>query len=132
MRALSIATMIVVAGAALAGCGSSGASPSPSNPTTTAPAGTKTAVGDACATQIGAVKAKVTDPSVQSIDATGACTIITLHTSLADTDLTKAVAICEDAASVAYTGDTASVAVNGQSGKELATGAKGQSCIGEP
>jgi hypothetical protein len=69
---------------------------------------------------------------VQSIDATGACTIVTLHTSLADSDLDKAVTFCEAAAQVAYTGGTSSVAVNGQSGKELATGVQGAPCIGEP
>jgi hypothetical protein len=133
MRMLSIAlvTAAIAASGALSGCSGSGATPSP-NPTTTAPAGTKTAVGSACADVIGAVKDKVTDAHVQSIEATGACTIVTLHTDLADSDLTTAVQICDSAATVAYIGDTASVAIDGQSGKELATGVKGNPCIGEP
>lgn len=130
-RLLGITIIMAMSGAALVGCSAS-ASPAAVNPTTTAPAGHKTAAGSGCADQIGAVKAKVTDPALQSIDATGVCTIVTLHTSLADTDLDKAVTMCEAASTVAYTGGTTSVTVVGQSGKELATGLKGNPCIGEP
>lgn len=88
--------------------------------------------GDACNQSIGAVKDALTDPRVTSIDATGACTIVTVHTSLADTDIDDAVTFCDAGAKVAYVGGTSSIAINAQSGKELATAVQGQPCIGEP
>jgi hypothetical protein len=133
--------VLIAAVLSMAAC-SSGNSTSPAGPATSTsntsttstatPAGGSTDAGSGCDTVISAVKGAVTDSTVQSVDATGACTIVTLHTSLADTDLDKAVALCESAAKVAYTGSTSSVTVNGQSGKELAVGVSGNPCIGEP
>jgi hypothetical protein len=130
-----IPAVLIAAVLSIAACSSS-KSASPTTPTTSTnsatPAGGLTDAGGGCDTVISAVKGAVTDSTVKSVDATGACTIVTLHTSLADADLDKAVTLCESAAKVAYTGSTSSVAVDGQSGKELATGVSGNPCIGEP
>jgi hypothetical protein len=131
-RLRSLPILLAMSALTLAGCSASTAAPASVNPTTTAPAGHKTAAGSGCANQIGVVKAKVTDPALRSIEATGVCTIVTLNTTLADADIDKAVTMCEAAATVAYVGGTTSVTVVGQSGKELATGLKGNPCIGEP
>jgi hypothetical protein len=131
-----IPAVLIAAVLSIAACSSSSKSPSPTTPATSTnsatPAGGPTDAGGGCDTVISAVKGAVTDSTVKSVDATGACTIVTLHTSLADADLDKAVTLCESAAKVAYTGSTSSVAVVGQSGKELATGVSGNPCIGEP
>src|SRR3954447_18441635 len=102
MRLRSLPILIAMSVLALAGCSGSAAAPASVNPTTTAPAGHKQTAGSECAEQIGAVKAKVTDPALRSIDATGVCTIVTLNTTLTDADLGKAVTMCEAAATVAY------------------------------
>ena len=60
------------------------------------------------------------------------CTIVTVHSTLTDSDFATAVTICDAAATVGYVGDTNSVAVTGASGRELAVGVKGAPCIGEP
>jgi hypothetical protein len=125
--------MLVVSVPALSACGSSGTtSTPPTTAATTRPAANTSSAGDPCADVINAVKAKASRPDVKSVDATGACTIVTLHSTLADTDLATAVTICEAAATVAYVGDTSSVAVDGASGRELAVGVKGEPYIGEP
>jgi hypothetical protein len=118
---------------ALSGCSSSGGtSTPPAGAPTTGAATVAASTSDPCASVVSAIKQKVTRPEVTKVDATGACTIATIETTLADTDLQTAVDICEAAATVAYTGDNASVAVTGKSGKELAEGVKGEPCIGEP
>jgi len=130
---LVLTTGMLVSLPALSACGSSGTTSTPPTTTATTHAATNTAAaGDPCANAINAIKAKVTRPEVTAIDATGACTLITLHSTLTDNDFGTAVTICEAAATVGYVGDTNSVAVTGASGKELAVGVKGAPCIGEP
>jgi hypothetical protein len=125
--------MLIVSVPALSACGSSSStSTPPTTAATTHPAANTSSAGDPCADVINAVKAKVSRPDVKSVDATGACTIVTVHSSLTDSDFATAVTICEAAATVGYVGDTNSVAVTGASGRELAVGVKGAPCIGEP
>jgi hypothetical protein len=136
MRMFSLvltAGMLIVSLPALSACGSSGTTSTPPTTTATTAAATNTAAaGDPCAGAVDAIKAKVNRPDVTSVDATGACTLVILHSTLTDSDIGTAVTICDAAATVGYVGDTNSVKVTGASSKELAVGVKGAPCIGEP
>ncbi len=126
---------------ALAACSPGAATQAPQ---TTGPAATAAStaatstsgagVGDCGAASTAVVKqhlAARTD--IVSVTADGGCHDVTIVTSLADTDASTALAICDSAAEVAYVaGDLSSITVLAASSRELSIGVKGQQCIGEP
>lgn len=62
----------------------------------------------------------------------GGCHDALITTTLAATDVAKALAICDSAAEIAYDGDISSITVLAADSTELSIGIKGQDCIGEP
>lgn len=133
MKVRTFPLVLAIGVLAISGCSSGGTKTPPAGP----PAGGATATGTAtagnpCADAANTIKQHVNRAEVTSVDMTGVCTIATVLTTLADSDLDKAVQICDSAAEVAYTGGTVSLAVQGSSGKELALGLQGEPCIGEP
>jgi hypothetical protein len=91
--------------------------------------------GDSCgAAGAAAVRTQLASRTdIASITIDGGCHDVTISTSLADSDATTGLAICDSAAEVAYkAGDLSSITVLAASSKELSIGIKGQPCIGEP
>lgn len=152
---MTVATVAMVGALAVAGCGSAGtsapaqtaaaapgagtpgaassAAPS-STPDSGAAAGSAGSGAGTCGEGTAAlVKQQLTQPEIVSITTEGGCHDATIVTTLAATDVAKALAICDAAAAIAYpAGDISSVTVTGANDKELSISVKGQECIGEP
>ena len=139
--------LLVAGSLVLAGCG--GAASSPAGATGAAPtqaasapaaapsdapsAAAASSGAKACADGVPAlITAHVGGSSIVEIKIIGGCHQASIATSLAPTDVTKGLAICDAAAEVGYTDGVSSITVDAQDGKELAAGLKDSSCIGEP
>ena len=139
------AALAIAGSMAIAGCGG-GSTPAPavtasaaapSIAASVAPAdgsaGTGTGTGTCGEATAALVKQQLTQAGIVSITTEGGCHDVTIVTTLAATDVAKALAICEAASAIAYPrGDISSVTVTGAGDKELSIGIKGQDCIGEP
>ncbi len=134
---------LALAGAlAVAGCGGTAASAAPGG-ATTAPApvattaettaATKTAGTASCGADVAAaIKAHLARADVVEVTIIGGCHQANITTTLAPTDITAGLAICDAAAEVGYTGVLSSITVEAANGKELAAGLENLTCIGEP
>jgi hypothetical protein len=133
---------LMFAGAlAFAGCG--GGTPAAARPASTVPAQATAAPASAsttaaspaagCGGDVAAVVTKhLARADVVSVTIIGGCHQASIETSLAATDVTGGLAICDGAAEVAYTDGVSSISVSAKDGKELAIGIKDSPCIGEP
>lgn len=103
----------------------------PTAATSTSGAGAGGGCGEATAAAVKAHLAGRTD--IVSVTTEGGCHDALIVTTLADSDVTTGLAICDSAAEIAYTsGDISSITVLAASSKELSIGIKDQPCIGEP
>ena len=152
----SATAIVIAASVALAGCDVSGdmaiprpaAAPGVANaestdavataavatpvPATTAPASAVTGAG-ACAPGLwSAIKDHIDNPAVAVVGLVDGCRLVSIATGLSSSSVSVAVAICNKAAEVAYASGVSAITVTASDTRQLATGAAGSACTGQP
>lgn len=142
----STIALLILASGVLASCGDStspaadtAAAKSAATSTTSAGESTESgssttaaaSVADCGGAEAATVKAHLTSTAITKVTVDGGCHEINIATSLGK-DVAAGLAICDSAAEVAYTGKILSLRVESATNVELAIGAKGSQCIGEP
>ncbi|MGP3963352.1 hypothetical protein ACTWPT_45960 [Nonomuraea sp. 3N208] len=133
MARISRNALLAIALVISSGCGQTVAGPpSPSPPPGDGQSVTSAPARDSCGETADKVKQHAQQPDIRSVTMQGQCTLVSIETTLGDSESSTAKEICDSAAEVAYTGDTNSISVQGRSGKELSVGIAGATCLAQP